>query len=109
MDMLITFELDSSELTQQAKENLAIFAQALTDERLSRARFVVEGHTDGRGNEVYNLGLSKSRAASVKEYLTELGVPIERLTAIGLGENEPRTGDVLDPENRRVELRIDLQ
>ena len=45
----------------------------------------------------------------MKSYLTELGVQEDRLTAMGLGETQPRTDDPLDPENRRVELRIDLQ
>ncbi|WP_116085630.1 OmpA family protein [Tropicimonas sp. IMCC34011] len=109
MDMLINFELDSADLTAEARENLAVFAEALKDERLNKARFVVEGHTDARGVEGYNFGLSEERAASVKDYLSELGVSEARLTAVGLGESEPRTGDALDPENRRVELRIDLQ
>lgn len=109
MDMLINFELDSAELTDQAKQNLAVFAEALKDDRLRKASFVVEGHTDARGGDGYNTNLSEERAASVKSYLTELGVTEERLTAVGLGETQPRTDDVMDPENRRVELRIDLQ
>ena len=109
LDMLINFELDSAELTDQARENLAVFAEALKDDRLSSASFVVEGHTDARGGDSYNDTLSNARAASVESYLVELGVSKERLKAIGLGETKPRTGDPLDPENRRVELRIDLQ
>jgi outer membrane protein OmpA-like peptidoglycan-associated protein len=109
LDMLVTFELDSAELTPEARENLAVFAEALTDERLASASFVVEGHTDGRGGETYNDDLSNARAAAVKAYLAELGVSEERLTAIGLGESKPRVADLLAPENRRVELRIDVK
>ena len=108
LDMLVTFELDSAELTAEARENLAVFAEALNDERLATARFVVEGHTDARGSEGYNDSLSQARAASVKTFLTELGVSDERLRAIGLGETNPRVSDALAPENRRVELRVDL-
>ena len=108
LDMFINFELDSAELTEEAKQNLAIFAQALRDERLKKASFVVEGHTDARGGDAYNDGLSEARAAAVQAYLVEQGVPQERLTALGLGETAPRTDDPLDPENRRVELRIDV-
>lgn len=109
MDMRISFELDSSDLTEEAKKTLAIVANAFDDERLKKARFVVEGHTDARGTETYNGNLSEDRAASVKKFLMELGVSEDRLTASGLGETAPRTADPLDPENRRVELRIDLQ
>lgn len=106
LDMLVTFELNSAELTPKARENLAVFAEALSDERLSNANFVVEGHTDARGSELYNDQLSQERAASVKAYLAELGVSDARLQAIGLGESKPRTADNLDPQNRRVELRV---
>lgn len=109
MDMMINFELDSAELTDQARQTLAVVAQAFDDERLQKARFMIEGHTDARGTETYNGNLSEDRAAAVKTYLIELGVSEERLSAMGFGETAPRTTDPLDPENRRVELRIDLQ
>jgi outer membrane protein OmpA-like peptidoglycan-associated protein len=109
LDMLVTFELNSADLTPDARENLSVFAEALNDDRLATARFVVEGHTDARGTDSLNDALSEARAASVKAYLTELGVSDERLTAIGLGKTQPRTADAFAPENRRVELRIDVQ
>lgn len=108
LDMFINFELDSAALTEEAQQNLAIFAQALKDERLKKANFVVEGHTDARGTDIYNDTLSEERAAAVKTYLIGQGVPTERLTALGMGEAAPRVDDPMDPENRRVELRIDL-
>lgn len=108
MDMMINFELDSAELTPEAKETLAVVAQAFEDDRLQKARFMIEGHTDARGTEQYNGNLSEDRAAAVEQYLIELGVSDERLSAMGFGETAPRTEDPLDPENRRVELRIDL-
>jgi outer membrane protein OmpA-like peptidoglycan-associated protein len=70
---------------------------------------VVEGHTDARGGDEYNVELSEARAQSVKDFLTGLGVAEERLSSVGLGKTKPRTGDEMDPENRRVELRIDLR
>ncbi|MBM7068831.1 OmpA family protein [Actibacterium sp. 188UL27-1] len=109
MDMLINFELDSADLTAEARENLAVFANALQDDRLQNASFVVEGHTDARGIDGYNDQLSKARAASVQQYLVDLGVSAARLDAIGLGETQPRTDNAMDPENRRVELRIAVQ
>lgn len=108
LDMLVTFELNSADLTQAAQENLAVFAEALTDARLSTISFLVEGHTDARGTDSLNDQLSEQRAAAVMAYLTELGVPEERLKALGYGKSQPRTDDALDPENRRVELRIDI-
>ncbi|QYK41020.1 MAG: OmpA family protein [Paracoccaceae bacterium] len=109
LDMLVTFELDSADLTAEAKGYLAVFAQMMQDERLEVAHFKVEGHTDARGGDGYNVDLSEARAESVRSYLVSLGVAPERLSSIGFGKAQPRTGDAFDPENRRVELRIDLQ
>lgn len=106
LDMLVTFDLDSADLTAEARENLAVFAEALNDDRLAQADFVVEGHTDARGSEHYNEQLSQRRAEAVKAYLSQLGVSDDRLQAIGMGERQPRTSDNLDPQNRRVELRV---
>lgn len=108
LDMLVTFELDSAELTPEAQANLTLFAQMMQDERLQIARFVVEGHTDARGGDGYNIELSELRAEAVRRHLVGLGVAPERLSAIGLGKEKPRTGNAFDPENRRVELRLTL-
>ena len=74
----------------------------------------VDGHTDdiplsGRGRYTDNWELSTARAASVVRFLTEQGVPAERLVAAGFGEFQP-----LDPNqtveararNRRIELKL---
>ncbi|SDX62825.1 OmpA family protein [Litoreibacter albidus] len=109
LDMRINFELDSATLTSEAAESLKVFARMMQDERLEIARFVVEGHTDARGSEGYNIDLSEARAAAVSEFLTNEGISEDRLSAVGLGKAQPRVDDEFDPENRRVELRIDLR
>lgn len=109
LDMRVTFELDSTDLTSETQKNLKTFADMMSHERLKSARFVVEGHTDERGGETYNQSLSEKRAASVVSYLSDLGVDPARLSAIGFGETKPRVDDGLDGENRRVEMRLDLQ
>lgn len=109
LDMLINFDLDSANLTPQAKQNLEEFAKALANDQLSSARFVVEGYTDARGTEKYNLGLSERRAEAVTKFLLENGVSQQKVTAMGMGESKPRVPDPMDPANRRVEMRIELQ
>lgn len=73
-------------------------------------RVVVEGHTDSRGSRDYNLGLSQLRAEMVVDYLADKGVSRDRLSALGLGADQPmvegaRTRQEHE-ENRRVEFRI---
>jgi outer membrane protein OmpA-like peptidoglycan-associated protein len=105
-DLLITFEYDSDQLTPPAKQNLDEFAAALKNPGLVNKRFVVEGHTDGRGSQEYNLELSQRRASAVVRYLGDRGVGEAHLLARGYGKLRPRAADPLDPMNRRVEARL---
>ncbi|MBX3567727.1 MAG: OmpA family protein [Rhizobiaceae bacterium] len=109
LDMLINFDLNSADLTEQARANLNEFAKALKDERLRAATFIVEGYTDASGDERYNDRLSERRAQSVTAFLLANGIAIEKVKAVGMGEKNPRVPDPYDPVNRRVEMRIKLQ
>ncbi len=108
-DLLITFELGSDRLSGQAQDNLREFAKALTSPELSNAQFNVDGHTDARGSEGFNLTLSERRAQSVVRFLEELGVSSSRLNANGYGESRPRDTDPFAAINRRVEATIRTQ
>lgn len=109
LDMLINFDLDSAELTPDARTKLTEFAKALKDNRLSAHSFAVEGYTDASGSQNYNDDLSSRRAKSVSAFLLANGIEPVRLEAIGKGESNPRNADPYDPSNRRVEMRIKLQ
>ena len=108
LDMKVTFELDSDVLTPGAKDTLREFAAAFNDPRLGIATFKVEGHTDARGSDDYNVDLSNRRADAVTATLVQLGVDPARIEARGFGESKPVTGDPMDPANRRVETRMVL-
>lgn len=69
----------------------------------------VEGHTDDRGKDAYNMNLSSRRARSVALWLRDHGVDENRLEAYGCGETNPIESN--DDEagrqaNRRVEFHI---
>ncbi len=69
----------------------------------------IQGHTDERGNDAYNLDLSDKRAASVKRYLVEKGVEESRLESQGYGETQPvdrRSNEAAWAKNRRVAFLI---
>ena len=72
-------------------------------------RVEVQGHTDNRGNDQYNMDLSDARAKAVRDYLIGQGVPPERLAARGYGETTPiqtNNTETGRAQNRRVEFRI---
>ena len=51
----------------------------------------LSAHTDYRGAEAYNKKLSQKRAESVVKYLINHGIAADRLTAVGYGEEKPKT------------------
>ena len=73
-------------------------------------RIRVEGHTDSRSSDAYNLKLSQERAEAVRDYLMGKGVDPERLVAVGKGERDPldrRENPNAWELNRRVEFMIE--
>ncbi|SON53924.1 Outer membrane porin F precursor [Hartmannibacter diazotrophicus] len=105
-DLRVTFDLDSDQLTSDAKTQLKAFADALRDDRLAKLKFMVEGFTDATGTETYNMDLSVRRANAVVSFLKAEGVESDRLKPMGFGEARPRAEDPFDPSNRRVETRL---
>lgn len=81
---------------------------ALLNERANNS-FTVEGHTDSHGDDAYNLGLSRERAAAVAAWLIEHGIDASRLQAEGFGESRPVADNGSDTGrqlNRRVEIVV---
>ena len=54
------------------------------------ATIELSSHCDFRGSNSYNKRLSQARAESVVNYLIEKGIEMERLTAVGYGEEAPK-------------------
>ncbi len=67
---------------------------------------VLEGHSDSRGSDDYNMSLSDRRAKAVKAKLVDdYGIPAERIAAMGYGETQPVASNATDEgraRNRRV-------
>ena len=82
----IYFDYDSSSVRDDARPVLRANAEAL---RTVNAEVTIEGHCDERGSEEYNLALGESRAASVKKYLSNLGVSSSQMRTLSYGEAKP--------------------
>ena len=83
----IYFAYDSSALTPQAQDILRKKAGFLKAN--PNAKVTVEGHTDERGTNEYNLALGEARARSAKAFLVDLGIPAARMATISYGEERP--------------------
>ena len=104
----VLFASDKAELLPAAQQRLSDVARALKEGN-PEATIVVEGHTDAKGSETYNLDLSARRAEAVRRYLVSQGVPEQRVQAQGLGFARPVANNKTAEgraNNRRVEIVV---
>jgi outer membrane protein OmpA-like peptidoglycan-associated protein len=69
----------------------------------------IEGHTDSKGGDAFNKGLSDRRAKAVMQWLIKNGIDKSRLEAKGSGEEKPLDSNDTEEgraNNRRVEFHI---
>lgn len=103
----VTFDTNSDQLMANARSLLVGTADALKGQQDLEVELA--GHTDSIGIEEYNRELSQRRADSVRNYLIELGVSGDRLSAVGYGESKPvRSNETKEgrERNRRVEFNV---
>lgn len=103
----ILFDTNQATLKTEARQVIAKLSGILLI--MSELNLRIEGHTDSTGSDAHNQTLSERRAGSVKDFLAGQGIGMNRMVAVGYGENRP----VADNEtrdgrsrNRRVEIVI---
>ncbi len=100
------FDFDRYELNESQLVELRKFIKVVMGHN---GTITVEGHTDNRGPDAYNMRLSKRRGSFVAKRLIDEGFDPTRIVVIGKGETEPkysnesREGRSL---NRRVIVRL---
>ena len=110
----VLFDFDKADLKPAAVDSLAKVAAVLKGMPGSPA--TIDGHTDGKGSDAYNLRLSKARARSVRDWLVSHQVLPCGTEIVGFGKSMPVAPNVFDdgsdnPEgrqkNRRVEITVE--
>jgi outer membrane protein OmpA-like peptidoglycan-associated protein len=76
-------------------------------QEFNKTIIVSAGHTDSRGSDEYNQGLSERRANSVAQYLLAKGVVEARIETVGFGEGTP-IADNTTAEGRSLNRRVEL-
>jgi outer membrane protein OmpA-like peptidoglycan-associated protein len=105
--MGVYFDFDKSDITSNSKLALNKLIQIFKE--YPETNLLVEGHTDDKGADSYNLSLSERRALAVGNYLKANNILSSRLTINWYGETQPKaenTSDANRAENRRVEFAI---
>jgi peptidoglycan-associated lipoprotein len=89
------FDYDKNDIREDARAALTKDADALKAIIASfpDASVTIEGHCDERGSAEYNLALGDRRAAAAKDFLTQLGVPGDKLKTISYGKERPQCTD----------------
>jgi outer membrane protein OmpA-like peptidoglycan-associated protein len=104
----IYFDFDKATIKPESRPALDDAAKILRDNPTVNVE--IQGHTDSKGSDSYNLNLSDRRAWSVVSYLVQnYGIDKARLTAKGYGEARPVATNDTDSGrtlNRRVEFVI---
>lgn len=104
----VTFKSDQAELSDEARASLDQLAGKVKDSK----GYVLEiqGFTDSRGTDTYNIALSQKRSENVVRYLSQQHqIPLFRMFILGLGEakqvedNKTKEGRAA---NRRVEITL---
>ncbi len=84
----VYFDTDQAVIRADARRPLKARAEAIR-QHPEWGVVTIQGHCDERGTDEYNLALGERRAAAVKRYLVDLGVPASRLETVTYGESRP--------------------
>ncbi|SEL73248.1 Outer membrane protein OmpA [Parapedobacter koreensis] len=106
-DSGILFDFDKTEVKPAARENIGKLVASLNGE--PNTDILVVGHTDNKGTDSYNQGLSERRAKAVRDYAVSQGLATRRIKTEGRSFHEPigdNNTDAGRAENRRVEIVI---
>ncbi|HEZ4698133.1 peptidoglycan-binding outer membrane protein RmpM [Neisseria meningitidis] len=98
------FGFDKDSLRAEAQDNLKVLAQRLGQTNIQSVR--VEGHTDFMGSDKYNQALSERRAYVVANNLVSNGVPVSRISAVGLGESQAQMTQVCEAEVAKLGAKV---
>ncbi|KAB1154303.1 OmpA family protein [Flavobacterium luteum] len=103
----VRFDTNKSTLTATAKANLDKLVKVFNE--YPDTNIVIYGYTDSTGSADHNLKLSRERATSVKNYLSNQGLLASRFSINGLGIADPIASNDTPQgrsQNRRVEFAI---
>jgi peptidoglycan-associated lipoprotein len=107
-DDSVKFPARSAELSPEAQTRLMDFVQKLKSEN-KNVYLEIQGHTDATGSEAANMRLGEERAEAVRRFMSQQGVPLNRMSTISYGDTSPAAPNTTKEgraQNRRVVLIV---
>jgi peptidoglycan-associated lipoprotein len=102
----IYFDYDQSEIRPDQVSRLEAAARWLQQNRA--VKFRIQGNSDERGSQEYNLALGDRRAVRVRDFLVREGVDASRMTTLSFGEERPVCSEATEScyqRNRRADFQ----
>lgn len=100
----ILFDFNKATIRPESKEKLDQAAAYIKD--FPAGKFLIEGRTDKKGSDAYNLKLSRQRAASVVAALEARGVAPEQLKSRGVGEAKATVAETASDAERMKDRKV---
>jgi len=106
IDLEVSFDYNSDNIGSKAMPQVTALGEALSSSDLKGGTFILAGHTDAKGSETYNQGLSERRAEAVRRVLSQkYGIEVSKLVTVGYGKTQlKQPADPFGSENRRVQI-----
>jgi outer membrane protein OmpA-like peptidoglycan-associated protein len=106
IDLEVNFDYNSDNIGSKAVPQVTALGEALASPDLKGGTFILAGHTDAKGSDTYNQGLSERRAEAVKQFLAEkYGIDANNLVTVGYGKTQLKNpAEPFTSENRRVQV-----
>jgi outer membrane protein OmpA-like peptidoglycan-associated protein len=106
IDLEVNFDYNSDNIGSEAVPQVTALGEALASPELKGGTFIVAGHTDAKGSDTYNQGLSERRAEAVRRFLAEkYGIDASNLVTVGYGKTQLKNpAGPFASENRRVQV-----
>jgi len=101
----VYFDFDKYEVKEEFNSMLSAHANYLTSHKARH--ILVQGNTDERGGQEYNLALGQKRAVAVTKALSALGASASQMEAVSLGKEKPKAvgnDEAAWAENRRADI-----
>ena len=104
----IYFDFDKADIKPESETVLNKISDIIKGDTL-RGRYLITGYTDSKGNDLYNIELSRKRAAAIVDALEKRGVPSAIIKSRGVGKKISYAPDTASSEIREGDRKVTVE